>query len=42
MAVGNPFGLDNSVTSEIVSAKGRHIGAGPYDNFIQTDPGTCF
>jgi S1-C subfamily serine protease len=42
MAVGNPFGLDNSVTSGIVSAKGRHIGAGPYDNFIQTDPGTCF
>jgi serine protease Do len=37
MAVGNPFGLDNSVTSGIVSAKGRHIGAGPYDNFIQTD-----
>src|SRR6266478_1262347 len=37
MAVGNPFGLDNSVTSGIISAKGRHIGAGPYDNFIQTD-----
>lgn len=37
MAVGNPFGLGNSVTSGIVSAKGRHIGAGPYDNFIQTD-----
>jgi len=37
MAVGNPFGLDNTVTSGIVSAKGRHIGAGPYDNFIQTD-----
>jgi serine protease Do len=37
MAVGNPFGLDSSVTSGIVSAKGRHIGAGPYDNFIQTD-----
>jgi serine protease Do len=37
MAVGNPFGLDNSVTSGIVSAKGRHIGAGPYDDFIQTD-----
>ena len=37
MAVGNPFGLDSSVTSGIISAKGRHIGAGPYDNFIQTD-----
>src|SRR5437870_12388188 len=37
MAVGNPFGLESSVTSGIVSAKGRHIGAGPYDNFIQTD-----
>jgi serine protease Do len=37
LAIGNPFGLDSSVTSGIVSAKGRHIGAGPYDNFIQTD-----
>lgn len=37
MAIGNPFGLDNTVTAGIVSAKGRHIGAGPYDNFIQTD-----
>jgi serine protease Do len=37
MAVGNPFGLDSSVTSGIVSAKGRHIGAGPYDDFLQTD-----
>jgi len=37
MAVGNPFGLDNSVTSGIVSAKGGYIGAGPYENFIQTD-----
>ena len=37
VAIGNPFGLDNTVTSGIVSAKGRHIGAGPYDNFIQTD-----
>ena len=37
VAVGNPFGLDNTVTSGIVSAKGRHIGAGPYDDFIQTD-----
>ena len=37
MAIGNPFGLDNTVTSGIVSAKGRHIGAGPYEDFIQTD-----
>jgi serine protease Do len=37
MAIGNPFGLNNTVTSGIVSAKGRVIGAGPYDNFIQTD-----
>lgn len=37
VAIGNPFGLDSTVTSGIVSAKGRHIGQGPYDNFIQTD-----
>jgi serine protease Do len=37
IAIGNPFGLNNTVTSGIVSAKGRVIGAGPYDNFIQTD-----
>jgi serine protease Do len=37
LAIGNPFGLDHTVTSGIVSATGRHIGAGPYDNFIQTD-----
>ena len=37
MAIGNPFGLSNTVTAGIVSAKGRTIGAGPYDNFIQTD-----
>ena len=37
MAIGNPFGLDNSVTSGIVSAKGRFLGTGPYDDFIQTD-----
>ncbi|MGE5843925.1 MAG: trypsin-like peptidase domain-containing protein, partial [Syntrophaceae bacterium] len=37
MAIGNPFGLDHTVTAGIVSAKGRVIGAGPYDNFIQTD-----
>jgi serine protease Do len=36
MAVGNPFGLDNSVSSGIVSAKGRHLGAA-YDRLIQTD-----
>lgn len=37
LAVGNPFGLNNTVTAGIVSAKGRVIGAGPYDDFIQTD-----
>ncbi len=37
IAIGNPFGLGNTVTSGIVSAKFRQIGAGPYDNFIQTD-----
>ena len=37
MAVGNPFALSHTVTAGIVSAKGRVIGAGPYDNFIQTD-----
>ena len=37
MAIGNPFGLDYTVTSGIVSAKDRQIGAGPYDHFIQTD-----
>jgi serine protease Do len=37
VAIGNPFGLNNTVTSGIVSAKGRVIGAGPYDDFIQTD-----
>lgn len=37
IAIGNPFGLDQTVTAGIVSAKGRVIGAGPYDNFIQTD-----
>ena len=37
VAIGNPFGLANSVTVGIVSAKGRVIGAGPYDDFIQTD-----
>lgn len=37
IAIGNPFGLGQTVTAGIVSAKGRVIGAGPYDNFIQTD-----
>ncbi len=37
MAIGNPFGLGHTVTAGIVSAKGRVIGAGPYDDFIQTD-----
>ena len=37
MAVGNPFGLDQTVTTGIVSAKERFIGSGPYDDFIQTD-----
>jgi serine protease Do len=37
MAVGNPFGLGQTVTVGIISAKGRIIGAGPYDDFLQTD-----
>jgi serine protease Do len=37
MAIGNPFGLEHTVTAGIVSAKGRVIGSGPYDDFIQTD-----
>ena len=37
MAIGNPFGLAHTVTAGIVSAKGRVIGSGPYDDFIQTD-----
>jgi serine protease Do len=37
MAIGNPFGLGHTLTTGIVSAKGRIIGAGPYDDFIQTD-----
>jgi serine protease Do len=36
-AIGSPFGLDNTVTAGIVSAKGRAIGDGPYEDFIQTD-----
>ncbi|MCG8473805.1 MAG: trypsin-like peptidase domain-containing protein [Desulfobacterales bacterium] len=37
VAIGNPFGLGHTVTAGIVSAKGRVIGSGPYDDFIQTD-----
>ena len=37
VAIGSPFGLEQTVTAGIVSAKGRVIGAGPYDDFIQTD-----
>lgn len=37
LAAGNPFGLGGTVTSGIVSARGREIGAGPFDDFIQTD-----
>lgn len=37
LAIGNPFGLSHTVTAGIVSAKGRVIGSGPYDDFIQTD-----
>jgi serine protease Do len=37
LAIGSPFGLEHTVTAGIVSAKGRVIGSGPYDDFIQTD-----
>jgi serine protease Do len=37
LAVGNPFGLGGTVTAGIVSARGRDIGAGPYDDFLQID-----
>ena len=37
LAIGNPFGFSHTVTSGIISAKGRVIGSGPYDNFLQTD-----
>jgi serine protease Do len=37
LAIGNPFGLSHTVTAGIISAKGRHIGAGAFDSFLQTD-----
>jgi serine protease Do len=37
LAIGNPFGLDHTVTAGILSAKGRNIHSGPFDNFLQTD-----
>lgn len=37
MAVGNPFGLDGTVTVGVLSARGRNLGAGPYDDFLQVD-----
>lgn len=37
LAIGNPFGLDHTVTAGILSAKNRNIHAGPFDNFLQTD-----
>jgi serine protease Do len=37
LAIGNPFGLDNTVSSGIISARGRDIQAGPYDDFLQID-----
>lgn len=37
LAVGNPFGLEHTVTQGIISSSGRVIGLGPYDNFLQTD-----
>ena len=37
LAMGNPFGLGGTVTAGIISARGREIGAGPFDDFIQTD-----
>ncbi len=37
VAIGNPFGLDYSVSAGIISSKNRNIGQGPFDNFLQTD-----
>ncbi|MBW1615357.1 MAG: Do family serine endopeptidase [Deltaproteobacteria bacterium] len=42
IAIGSPFGLEHTVTAGIVSAKGRVIGSGPYDDFIQTDASINF
>jgi serine protease Do len=42
VAIGNPFGLEHTVTAGILSAKGRVIGAGPYDDFLQTDASINF
>ncbi|QGY40490.1 Do family serine endopeptidase [Pseudodesulfovibrio cashew] len=37
LAIGNPYGLDNTVTAGIISAKYRNLRVGPFDNFLQTD-----
>ncbi len=37
LAIGNPFGLDHTVTVGVLSAKGRNLGSGPYDHYLQTD-----
>ena len=37
LAAGNPFGLGGSVTAGIISARGRDLGSGPFDNFLQLD-----
>ena len=37
LAGGNPFGLGGTVTAGIISARGRDLGAGPFDNFLQLD-----
>jgi serine protease Do len=37
VAIGNPFGLEETVTQGIISARGRAIGPGPYETFLQTD-----
>lgn len=42
VAIGNPFGLDHTVTAGILSARGRSIGAGPYDDFLQFDASINF
>ncbi len=40
VAIGNPFGLASSVSTGILSARARNLGAGPYDDFLQTDAAT--